>query len=301
MTTWSGVNEYDRIFHMTLKVGILGNGNAAAKHRAAYAELPELWEVVEPLYSDIKDICSPNNSHEGQAWTGLRSKKHVIVEKPPCGSLAEIDALIRLEKQSKRRIFPIFQLDTDATDITLHWKRDDAYWDGWRGKWNTALGGCLTTHGIHALHALNRHHGPFEEVSCMIETSTFDIEVEDIARVGLLRAEPNDGDVALDIQIDRVGGTSTDLGDSHAGYVNQFREIHTYLTYKRPEAPEPSLKRARQTMELLTSCYYSAYTGEPVRLPIEQGHPFYDGWQKAMLEHSLQHIPLRRRRPLGSM
>jgi predicted dehydrogenase len=43
-----------------------------------------------------------------------------------------------------------------------------------------------------------------------------------------------------------------------------------------------TLADARQSLELVTALYHSAATGSVVTLPIERGHPRYNGWRDAL-------------------
>ena len=276
---------------MILKVGILGNGNAAAKHRAAYAELPELFSVVEPTNADVIDICTPPHMHFPQANEWVWAKRHVIVEKPICGSLYEATELMVSERESGNRICPIFQYRF-ATNLPppsiLHFSRSESYYAGWRGEWDTAIGGCLTSHGIHAIDALLHMYGPVDVVRCDFRMGA---QVEDCASLALRLVNPVAGTSVfpLMVLIDKQGG-NTDLGDSHTGYVNQFRLIHEALTTGGPLPV--TLAEARASLEVLTAAYYSAYTGEPVTLPILPDHPFYQGWS--------QHFALRSQQSAAS-
>jgi predicted dehydrogenase len=148
---------------------------------------------------DIIDICTPPMVHRGQVLAGLAAGKHVICEKPLCGSLAEIDEIIAAEKSAAGKLMPIFQyrygdgiqqakaiIDAGiagkpyvATAETL-WKRTaDYYAVPWRGKWASELGGVLMTHSIHIHDMLTYLMGPISGLFGRVTTRVNPIEVED--------------------------------------------------------------------------------------------------------------------------
>src|SRR5580765_2463102 len=121
-----------------LRVGVVGCG-IGRQHLDAYQTLPELFEVaalcdVDPAkaretaaaYSigrvltdldsllrlhdlDVVDLCTPPYLHATQTLQALEAGKHVICEKPLCGSLEDADRVAAAERRSGRRVMPIFQ------------------------------------------------------------------------------------------------------------------------------------------------------------------------------------------------
>ena len=257
---------------MTLKVYILGSGNAAAKHRAAFAELPELWEVIDNWErADAVSICTPNHLHFEQAGKVIHYGKQAIVEKPLCGSLAQCDQLTTIQ-QIDRRICPIFQYRFAPSAFTnsrrrFSWRRDADYFNGWRGQWETALGGVLTSHVIHVLDRI-----AFFAAPSVVEAHTVAYR-HGLEEIAVVHAAEKTYRFSIS-QMYRYG--EKHLGNSHAGYVIQFRLIHEALTTGGPLPV--TLTEARQSLELLTACYQSAFIGEPVTLPIAPDDPWYQGW-----------------------
>ena len=285
---------------MKLKVHILGNGNAAGKHRKAFAELSDLYDVIDDyLAADLVDICAPSHVHFVETWDALRHVKFVFCEKPVAASLREVSFLEKVGLSP--RICPIsqhrfthpekFKLSRAYKKIN---KRDTDYYtkSKWRGKWETELGGVLTTQGYHLLDLFARDHR-FDTVECTITADQeYQTEVETSARVWL-RTEHflNIADLTrIDFENHWEASTIPQgyIGDVHEGLVNQFRLAHKAFTTGGPLPV--TLKDARKSIELLTACYYSAYTGKPVKLPILPGHPFYNGWQTAMKQWSQRHL-----------
>lgn len=222
-----------------LRVAVVGGG-IGTQHIEAYRNLPELYEVrvfcdidaakaaavaerfgiPETLGSfeevlgrgeiDLVDICTPSSLHFAQSRAALRAGKHVVCEKPIAGSLAEIDALIAIERESGRLASPIFQYRFGngfqkllhlkrkgalgrayLGTIETHWKRTAAYYAvPWRGRFATELGGSLTTHAIHAHDMLVMALGPIRTVFARTATRVNTIETEDCA---VLALEMEDG------------------------------------------------------------------------------------------------------------
>lgn len=221
-----------------LQVGIVGGG-IGSTHIRAYQTLPEQFEVaaicdidearakrlaetfhiprvVTSLADlcrlsevDVVDLCTPPYLHFAQAQEALAAAKHVILEKPPAGSLQEVDRLLALEVESGRRVMPIFQYRYGhgvqklklliaagltgrayLTTIETSWRRGpDYYAVPWRGKRATELGGVLTSMAIHAHDLLYYVLGPVQSVFARAKTLVNPIEVEDCVSASLEMAD----------------------------------------------------------------------------------------------------------------
>ncbi len=221
-----------------LNVGVAGVG-VGRHHIEAYRQLPEMFEVIALVAAtegeaqlaademgvgsisadfsalcarddiDIIDICTPNHLHVPQTLEALAAGKHVIVEKPLAGSLADIDRVISAEKRSGKTVSPIFQyrfgtglqklkaLQTAgltgklylSTVETLWRRRPEYYAVPWRGRWETEMGGALITLAIHAHDILCYVGGPVKNVMVKLKTAVNDIETEDTAAAVLEMAD----------------------------------------------------------------------------------------------------------------
>ena len=168
-------------------MALVGTG-VGTKHARMYQTLPDLYEVtavceideqrrnefvdqigvsfqtnrLEDLFSqdlDLIDICTPSALHFSQAAAALEAGFHVVLEKPVARSLSEMDELERVEQQSGKRLFPIFQyrfghgiqklhhlIATSLAGSPLiataetHWLRGEAYYS--RGMWRSTWGGA---------------------------------------------------------------------------------------------------------------------------------------------------------------
>jgi predicted dehydrogenase len=221
-----------------LRVAVAGLG-VGRSHVAAYSALPEHFEVVAVcdidqdkaravadlakvgrVAADLTDLCrmddvdiidlaTPPWLHFEQTRQVLSAGKHCICEKPLVGSLREVDDLIAAEKESGKRMMPIFQYRFGngvrklkllveqgiagrayLTSIDLAWRRrPDYYAIPWRTNWRMGLGGTLVNHGIHALDMTMDVLGPVHSVFTRMKTLVNPIAVEDTAGVVLEMAD----------------------------------------------------------------------------------------------------------------
>ena len=220
-----------------LKVGVVGAG-VGINHIAGYQELGDLFAVealcdidaekardVAARYNvpqivtdfdellrldlDIVDICTPSALHFSQGAKALRAGKHVVLEKPFASSLAEADRLAEIERESGKRLSPVFQYRFSdgiaqllhlrekglagkcyAATVETHWRRLPAYYaNPWRGRWATELGGCLASHAIHSHDILTYVLGPIRSVYARTSTRVNPIETEDCAAAVLEMAD----------------------------------------------------------------------------------------------------------------
>lgn len=314
---------------------------ARARQVAAEYGIPrvsgDLGEVCRMDDLDVIDLCTPPYLHFAQVRQVLAAGKHAICEKPLVGSLKEVDELARAEAASGRRVMPIFQnrfghglqklkflVDEGLTGpaylttVETAWRRRaDYYAVPWRGKWQTELGGVLTTHAIHAHDMLTYILGPVRSVFARVATRVNPVQVEDCASVSLEMADGSLASLSATLgsaaEISRLrfcfrnlcaesntrpydpsGDPWTFTGDSPEwdariaealarftpqpeSFVGQFLRFYRAL-HEGGELPV-TLADARTSVELLTAMYHSAKTGRPVSLPLGPDHPGYAGWQ----------------------
>ena len=169
----------------------------------------DLAEVLAMDDIDVVDICTPPMLHAEMVDAVLRAGKHAICEKPFTDSLARLDAIARLEAQSRGRVMPIFQyrFGTNGarvrhairsglcgrafvSSVETMWLRQSNYYEvQWRGKFATELGGVLLTQSIHMHDLLLWLMGPVAAVTGFKTTRVNPIEVEDCAAVALAMAD----------------------------------------------------------------------------------------------------------------
>ncbi len=288
---------------------------------------------------DLIDVCTPPHLHFEMSVAALEAGRHVVCEKPLVPSLAVCDELVRIESKAAGRLMPIFQYRFGTglrrlrhlielglagraylSTIETAWLRGDAYYAvDWRGKWQTELGGVMTTHAIHAHDILCTVVGPVKSVFARTTTRVNRIETEDCAAVSLEMADGSLATLAATLgsrpeisrlrfcfenltaesslapyqpsfdpwtftatdaeQQARVDAALLDVSDGPGLYAGQFQGLHEALR-SGGELPV-TLADARQSLELLTASYHSAQTGTPVELPIGPDHPRYTGWLPA--------------------
>jgi predicted dehydrogenase len=221
-----------------LRVGVVGSGIGRA-HVEAYRSLPGLFEVaaicdVEPERArqvaaahgiprvvtefaalcelddlDVIDICTPPYLHAGQTVEALEAGRHVICEKPLAGSLLDADRVAAAEKQSGRRVMPVFQYRFGhgiqklkllmergvtgrayLTTVETAWRRRPAYYAvPWRAKWATELGGPVVNLAIHAHDLVQYVLGPPRSVFAHLATLVNPVETEDCVAASLEMAD----------------------------------------------------------------------------------------------------------------
>jgi predicted dehydrogenase len=222
----------------TLKVGVVGCG-IGRSHIEAYRTLPEQFEVaaiceldeerarqVATTYAiphvtpdfravcemdqlDVIDICTPPYLHVAQTVQALEAGRHVICEKPLAGSLAGADRVAEAERQSGRRVMPIFQYRFGhglqklkflveqgiagrayLTTVETAWRRRAAYYAvPWRSRWATELGGPLVNLAIHGHDLVYYLLGPARSVFAHLTTLVNPIETEDCVAATLEMAD----------------------------------------------------------------------------------------------------------------
>ena len=276
-----------------LRVGVAGSG-IGRSHIHSFQTLPDLYEVLAlagkdertrlvgeqyqvPRISadftelcrmddvDVIDICTPSFLHYEQAVQALEAGKHVILEKPACKSLREIDGLHAAEQRTGRRIMPIFQNRMGAAAQKLRylvkegvtgraylataetaWRRRWDYYNGtWHGKWASELGGALVTLGIHAHDVLTSILGPARSVFARMATLVNPVESEDCFSASL---EMADGSLA---SLSLTTGSAEPITRLRFVFANLTAESNTrtYSVTAEPWTYTPDSPQAEAAMQ----------------------------------------------------
>ena len=123
-------------------------------------------------------ICSPNYLHDSHIRLGLRSKSHVICEKPLVINPWNLDAIEKMQREYKKKVYSINQLRLHPSIIKLKQKiqnskklhdveityitpRGNWYKYSWKGDKNKS-GGLLYNIGIHLFDLINFLFGKIE-------------------------------------------------------------------------------------------------------------------------------------------
>lgn len=201
--------------------------------------------------------------------------------------------------------------------LETHWSRgSDYYAVPWRGTWAGERGGAVLCHAIHNHDLMTHVAGEIISVSAMTATRVNPIETEDCAAITFAMASgalctsnitlgSADDETRLRIVFEHLTATSGTepyapgsvpwtftAGDASrqpeidaalagaasepAGFDGFFGEIGKALKGKPNTAV--ALQDGVASIALVTAIYHAARTGERVALPIEPGHPLYEGW-----------------------
>lgn len=89
--------------HPGFKLLAVASRNNAVEGVASYPSLERMLAGSPEL--DAVAICTPPQAHYEAAKTALASGRHVLMEKPPCASLGQLEGLVRLAKTTGRSLY----------------------------------------------------------------------------------------------------------------------------------------------------------------------------------------------------
>lgn len=189
----------------------------------------------------------------------------------------------------------------------LWWRRPVYYEVSWRGKWATEGGGALINQAVHHVDLLIHLLGMPTEVQASIDTIAHDIEVEDwclahmrwqgglhavmcastaaeletdysrmliLGQYGSIQMFPFRPYSRQEERLLRIAEAYRDIPErelpGHTALVHDFLRA-----IRERRAPKVGGIEGRQALELITAIYQSAFTGEPVALPLTPQSPCY--------------------------
>ena len=191
----SAVNNLKNKF---VKIGVYKNKIKFTKHVYGKKYLEQIKK------SDIVTILTPSGLHIQNINLCLKYKKYIIVEKPICLKLKELDELISIPIYNKK-IFPIFQnrLNHNVKNFKekidkkklgkiflisgrMYLNRNKNYYQGdkWRGTWKID-GGVATNQAIHILDLVCWIFGDIKSVFARSSSFKKHIEAEDTIIINL--------------------------------------------------------------------------------------------------------------------
>jgi len=150
------------------KLLAVASRNHAVEGVASYPSLEQMLAGSPGL--DAVSICTPPQAHYEAARTILASGRHVLMEKPPCASLGQLDSLVRLAKASGRSLYqtwhsqharavaPAARLleQRKVRRVRITWKEDVRRWHPGQG-WLWEPGGFgVFDPGMNALSILTK-------------------------------------------------------------------------------------------------------------------------------------------------
>ena len=189
--------------------------NRNAGRRDAFAatyEVPGSYATLEELLAhetiDVVHLCTPPDLHREQTLQAVAAGVHVVCEKPPALSLAELDDMQRACDDAGLAFGIIFQQRTGTAaahvrDLlqtgrlgrpllaqceTLWYRGDDYYAVDWRGSWASEGGGTTLGHGIHQMDLLAHLLGDWQEISAQTWRLARDTAMEDASTATILFA-----------------------------------------------------------------------------------------------------------------
>ena len=146
-------------------------------------------------------ILTESGNHYQIAKEALLNQKNILVEKPLCLKLKEVQDLIKISQKNKKKIFVVMQNRFNnpiqiakkyindnkfgkIINITtrVRWSRNQKYYDQalWRGTWKYD-GGALANQGIHHIDLMYYLGGKVSETFAYSSRRLVKIQTEDTA------------------------------------------------------------------------------------------------------------------------
>ena len=141
----------------------------------------EKLKYDQKINLDYISICTPNYLHDSHIRMALRRGANAICEKPLVLNPWNIDALSKIEKKKKKKIFNVLQLRLHESIIKLKHKIDNApndkifdidltyltsrgkwYYSSWKGDMSKS-GGIATNIGVHFFDMLSWVFGDLKQ------------------------------------------------------------------------------------------------------------------------------------------
>ncbi len=161
-------------------------------------------EMLDTVKPDVLHVCTPHYLHSEMAIAALKRNINVMLEKPVCINLTQVNELIKAEKESNAKICISFQnryllrnqkakelIESGAAGAvkfangTVLWHRNSSYYvdSHWRGFMATEGGGVMINQAIHTLDLMLWLCGEPEKLTAMTANYHLKgiIDVEDTA------------------------------------------------------------------------------------------------------------------------
>ena len=172
-----------------------------AERFGAAAVYPDADALLASEQLDLVHICTPPQTHVPLAIAALRAGVPALIEKPTALSLAEMDELVAVSRETGVPALTVYQhrfgagaqrlmrLVADgalgrplvATCETL-WHRGPGYFDlPWRGRWEIEGGGPTMGHGIHQFDLLLAVLGPWSRLTAFAARQQLPTDTEDVS------------------------------------------------------------------------------------------------------------------------
>lgn len=159
-------------------------------------------EMIKEAKPDVVHVCLPHYLHVPVSMEVAKMGVHVFCEKPVALNTEQAEEFVAFEaahpevhigiclqnrlNESVEMLKDIIESGTYgevvATKGLVPWARPKTYYDvkPWRGKWETAGGGCMINQSVHTLDLLYHLGGHVESVKASVtQLLDYGIEVED--------------------------------------------------------------------------------------------------------------------------
>lgn len=159
-------------------------------------------EMLDRERLDVVCVCTPSGMHGAHASLAMRAGAHVIVEKPMEITTGALDKMLRVQRETGRKLAVISQHRFDPASLQVRalveegafgrlvlgnahilWWRSQGYYDSgaWRGTWALDGGGVLMNQSIHSIDVLTWLMGPVRGIFAHADTLAHRMETEDAA------------------------------------------------------------------------------------------------------------------------
>jgi predicted dehydrogenase len=241
-------------------------------------------ELLLQKHLQVVLVCSENMNHVQMIRLAARHGVDVLCEKPLAASIADLQEILLLEKQSGIRVMTAFPnryihaykklkhaYDADAFGTILGIKATNK--GEMPGSWfidkNLSGGGCLIDHTVHVADLLNNL---FDSVPCTVNAYAAnrlypELEVEDVALVNWVY--PNGISVTLDSSWSRMSSypyardlTMHVIGSKDSCRIDYFAESYTIFSSDNNKAilHYYGEDKDQKMLEDLILCYQKGWT-----------------------------------------
>ena len=274
----------------------------------------DFQEMLAREQLDVVDICTPSGLHGEHASQAMRSRRHVIVEKPMEISRAAIAEMLHVQQEigvklaviSQHRFDPatrqVYNLVEEQAfgrlvlgNAAVPWWRSQAYYDSgeWRGTWELDGGGVLMNQSIHSIDLLQWLMGPVRSVYAYTDTLVHRMETEDVAVAVLRFANGALGTISattgaypgVSTRIEIYGDKgSAVIEDDRLSYLHLARDEHEEVgpygvaPGQRVHSTATADMSAAQDPAALSFRSHALQIADMIRAIREDGTPLLDGY-----------------------
>ena len=249
--------------------------------------------MLDEISPDAIHVLTPHYLHTEMTLEVLSRDINVLLEKPSCIKLEDIEKLIEAEKNSKGRVCVSFQTryndsSSEAVKLaesdggaltafaTVVWNRNDEYYASgdWRGKWATEGGGALINQAIHTIDLLCIFLGIPTKVQASVSTMRHCSEVEVEDTCALIIDFENGKRANLLVTTTYSGHDATTLSVETKNHHIELRNSELYLDSNHIETVIPTTYLGKKCygnshVTLIEKFYTALANGEKMPISLE--------------------------------